>query len=175
MKANGGTWRVKVDEGQLMGVDKGRFQFSTKFRKISVGNQIERTISVWSYQNIWDIFEGGRSTLKGPVISVGWTEMSLSIWQIVVLTTAPLYPACKNDKETRGGLGRVCVTVMYPSLLARRISDVSNGDFCWMKSAQGEWKLIGVNEVEEGERSKIIKSRIKANQGVWRRTKVYIR
>ena len=40
---------------------------------------MERTISDRFDQNIWDIFEGGRSTLKGPVISVGWTEMPLSI------------------------------------------------------------------------------------------------
>ena len=122
-----------------MGVDKERFQFSTKFRKISVGNQIERTISVRSYQNIWDIFEGGRSTLKGPVISVGWTEMSLSIWQIVVLSTAPLFPACKNNKETRGGLGRVCVTVMYRSIWHVEFPKFQTGIFV-------EWKAHKVNE-----------------------------
>ena len=122
-----------------MGVDKGRFQFSTKFRKISVGNQIERTISVRSYQNIWDIFEGGRSTLKGPVISVGWTEMSLSIWQIVVLSAAPLYPACKNNKETPGGLGRVCVTGMYRTIWHVEFPKFQTGIFV-------EWKAHKVNE-----------------------------
>ena len=100
---------------------------------------MERTISVRSYQNIWDIFEGGRSTLKGPVISAGWTEMSLSIWQIVVLSTAPLHPACKNNKETRGGLGRVCVTGMYRSIWHVEFPKFQTGIFV-------EWKAHKVNE-----------------------------
>ena len=28
--------------------------------------------------------------------------------KIVVSSTAPLYPACKNNKQTRSGLARVC-------------------------------------------------------------------
>ena len=86
---------------------------------------MERTISVRSYQNIWDIFEGGRSTLKGPVISVGWTEMPLSIRQIVVLSTAPLYPACKNNKENVRWFGSGLCNRNVPFHLARRISEVS--------------------------------------------------
>ena len=51
------------------------------------------------------------SSLTGPVMSVGRTEMSLSICQIVVPSTAVLcllYPAYKNNNQTR-----VCATGMY--------------------------------------------------------------
>ena len=36
--------------------------------------------------------------------------------QIVVLSTALLYPAYKNKNQTRGGLSRVCATGMYRSI-----------------------------------------------------------
>ena len=42
--------------------------------------QMERTISVWSDQNIRDQLWRW-STLTTLVFSVGWTEMSLSIWE----------------------------------------------------------------------------------------------
>ena len=71
---------------------------------------MERTISVWSDQNVRDQL-WRRSTLNGLVISVGRTEMTLSIWQNG--STALLYPAYKNNNQTRGGLGRVCATGMY--------------------------------------------------------------
>ena len=122
-----------------MGVDEGALSIQPQIPEISVGNQMERTISVRSDQNIWDIFEGARSTLNGPVISVGWTEMSPSIWQIVVSSTGPLYPACKNNKETRGGLGRVCVTGMYRSIWHVEFPKFQTGIFV-------EWKAHKVNE-----------------------------
>ena len=36
--------------------------------------------------------------------------------KIVVPSTALLYPAYKNNNQTRGGLGRVCAIVMYRSI-----------------------------------------------------------
>ena len=60
--------------------DYGRFPFNPKFRKFLLVHQMERTISVWSDRNIrnqhwrW-------STVTGLVISVGRTEMCLSICQ----------------------------------------------------------------------------------------------
>ena len=36
--------------------------------------------------------------------------------KIVVPSTALLYPAYKNNNQTRGGLGRVCATGMYRSI-----------------------------------------------------------
>ena len=36
--------------------------------------------------------------------------------KIVVHSAALLYPAYKNNNQTRGGLGRVCVTGMYSSI-----------------------------------------------------------
>ena len=56
------------------------------------------------------------STLTGPVILVSQTKMSLSIWQIVVPSTALLYPAYKNNNQMHGGLGWVCATGMYRSI-----------------------------------------------------------
>ena len=73
---------------------------------------MERIISVWSDRNIRDQL-WSRSTLTGLVISVGRTEMTLSIWQNVVPSTALLYPAYKNNNQTRGGLGRVWAAGMY--------------------------------------------------------------
>ena len=84
-------------------------------------------------------FEGGRPHLTGLVISVGGTDMSLSIWQIVVLSTAPLYPACKNNKKTRGGLGRVCVSGMYRSIEHVKLPKFQTEIFV-------EWKAPKVNE-----------------------------
>ena len=68
---------------------------------------MERTISVRSDRNLW-------STLTGCVISVVRTEMSPSV--IVVPSTAILYPAFKNNNQTRGGFGRVFATGMYRSI-----------------------------------------------------------
>ena len=73
---------------------------------------MERIISVWSDRNIRDQL-WSKSTLTGLVISVGRTEMTLSIWQNVVPSTALLYPAYKNNNQTRGGLGRVWAAGMY--------------------------------------------------------------
>ena len=62
-----------------MGVDKGRFQFSPKFRKFRLEIKWNGPFRFGPTKIFGTIFEGGWSTLKGPVISVGWTEMSLSI------------------------------------------------------------------------------------------------
>ena len=77
-----------------------------KIPEVSVRNQMEWTISVRSYQNIWERLWSW-STLTGQVISVGRTEMSPSIWQNYCpqyLCTALLYPACKNNKQTSSSL-----------------------------------------------------------------------
>ena len=36
--------------------------------------------------------------------------------KIVVPSTAPLYPACKSNKQTHSGLARVCANGMYRSI-----------------------------------------------------------
>ena len=54
-----------------------------KILEVFVRNQMERTFSFRSDRNIW---LGGK---------------------IVVLSNALLYPAYKNNNQTRGGLGRV--------------------------------------------------------------------
>ena len=73
---------------------------------------MKRIISVWSDRNIRDQLWRW-STLTSLVISVGRTEISLSLDKIVVPSTALLYPAHKNNNQTRGSLGRVCATGMY--------------------------------------------------------------
>ena len=57
----------------------------------------------WSDPNIWDQLRRW-STLIGLVISIGRTEVSLSIGKIVVPNTPLLYPAYKNNNQMRGGL-----------------------------------------------------------------------
>ena len=69
------TVQSPIGEGKT-----GRSPFNPKFRKFRLVHQMERIISVWSDRNIRDQL-WGPSTLTGPVISVGRTKMSLSIWQ----------------------------------------------------------------------------------------------
>ena len=77
-----------------------------KIPEISIGNQMERTIWVRSDRNIWDylVLYFGRSDRNVPFHD-----------EIVVPSTALLYPAYKNNNQTRNGLGRVCATGMYRS------------------------------------------------------------
>ena len=75
---------------------------------------MKRTILVWSDRNIRDQLSRW-FTLTGLDISVGRTEMSLSIRQNCCPQYRSLYPAYKNNNQTRGGLGRVYATGMYRS------------------------------------------------------------
>ena len=77
--------------------------------------QMEQTISVCSNQNIRDQL-WRLSTLTGQVISVDQTDGPFPFDKIVVPRTALLYPAYKNNNQTRGGLDRVCATGMYRSI-----------------------------------------------------------
>ena len=52
----------------------GRFPFNPEFRKFRLVHLVERTISVWSDRNIRDQLRRW-STLTGPAISVGRTEI----------------------------------------------------------------------------------------------------
>ena len=74
------------------------------------------------------------STLIGPVISVGRTEMSLSIRQNC-LSPVPLYSAYKNNNQPCGLLGRVCRQPECTAKWARGISKISKRNFCSMESA----------------------------------------
>ena len=83
-----------------------------KIREISVDtpNGMDQFGLVWLEQ-LWRW-----STLTSLVISVSRTEMSLSVYKIVVPSTALLYPAYKNKTQMHGGLGQVCATRMYHSI-----------------------------------------------------------
>ena len=111
----------------------GRFSFSSKIPEFSVRNQMERTISVrFGPTGIFvTTFEGG--PLR-PVCrsfrSVCRTKLSLSIWQnCCPRSTALLYPAYKNDNQTRGGLGRVRATGMCRSIGHVELSKFQTGIF----------------------------------------------
>ena len=58
----------------------GAFHSSQKFRKFRLVHQTERTVSVWSDRNIRDQLRRW-FTVTGLAISVGRTEMCLSICQ----------------------------------------------------------------------------------------------
>ena len=97
------------------------------------------TNQVWSDRNVRNQLWRW-STLTDLVISVGRTEMSLSMDKIVVPSTALLYPACKNNKQTRWGFGRVCATGMYRSIGHLEFPKFPTGiQFCWMESAVWLW------------------------------------
>ena len=104
----------------------GRFPFNPKFRKLRL---------------VHTSGHFGRSDHNGPTLGtrgsfsraigtfVSWvheTPLAPRVkWpfpfnKIVVPSTALLYPAYKNNNQTRGGLGRVCATGMY-----RSISEIS--------------------------------------------------
>ena len=111
----------------------GRFSFNPKSRRIRLIHQMERRISVWFDRNTWDQL-WRLSALTGLVISVGLTEMSLSIWQ----NCYPQYPSFVyilltrtiNIIQTRGGLWQVCAT-------GRESSAISNRNFLLKGKRQG--------------------------------------
>ena len=55
--------------------------------------------------------------------------------KIVVPSTSLLYPAYKNNNQTRGGLGRVCTTVMYRSIGHVEFSKFQTGIFVELKAS----------------------------------------
>ena len=111
----------------------GWFSFNPKSRRIRLIHQMERSISVWSDPNtrdqLWRL-----SALTGLVISVGRTEMSLSIWQ----NCCPQYPSFVdilltrtiNIIQSRGGLCQVWAT-------GRESSAISNRNFLLKGKRQG--------------------------------------
>ena len=129
------AWRTRkmalqssVGEGKT-----GRFPFNSKFRKFWLVHQMEQTISVWSDRNIRDQLEGDALWLVPLSRSVG-PKCPFPFDQIVFHGTALLYPAYKNNNQTRGGLGRVCATGMYSSIGQVKFQKFQTGIFV-------EWKV----------------------------------
>ena len=122
----------------------GVLSIQPKIPDISVRNQTERTISVRSDLNIWyHLWKW--STLTCPVISVGRTEMSLSIWQ----NCCPQYRTFVSCFNTRtitkhavacNWVGSVKPECTFP--LCTWISNISNQTFCWMEGALNSLLLI---------------------------------
>ena len=72
----------------------------------------------------------GTSFEGGPLCPV-WSvrpKCPFPFDKIVVPSTALLYPAYKNNNQTRGGLGQVCATGI-PFHWAREISEISDRNF----------------------------------------------
>ena len=82
--------RVVILQLNTRPCNPGRFPFKSKFRTFRLVHQMERTISVWSDRNFRDQLWRW-STLTGLVISVGQTEMSLSVWQNFCPQAVPLF------------------------------------------------------------------------------------
>ena len=83
-------------------------------------------------------FEGGPHWPVWSFQSVG-PKCPLSFDKIVVPSTALLYPAYKNNNQTRGGLDRVCATGMYRFIGHVKFPEIfveKNRKYCWMESAQ---------------------------------------
>ena len=74
----------------------GRFPFNPKYRLFRLVHQMERTISV----SVRPEYSGPalKATSTGLVISVGRTEISLSIAEIVFSSTTLLYSACFQEQ-----------------------------------------------------------------------------
>jgi len=123
-----------------MGVDEGVLSIQPQIPEISVGNQMERTISVRSDQNIWD-YLWRWSVYFERSGHFGWLDWNVPfhLTNCCPKSTAPLYPACKNNQKTRGGLGRVRVTGMYRSIWHVEFPKFQTGIFV-------EWKAHKVND-----------------------------
>ena len=140
-------------------------QNSGKFRLV---HQMERIISVWSDRNIRDHLWRW-SSLTGQVISVG-PKCPFLFVKIVVPSPALLYPAYKNNNQTRGDLGRVCATGMYRPIKHVEFPKFQSGIFAESKAPDDRANhiaktlrlsictIITVRVVESGHRMKVIKS-----------------
>ena len=90
----------------------GHFPFNQKLWKFQLLHQMERTISVWSDQNIKDQLEGGPLWPVRLSWSVG-LKWPVPFAKIVVPSTTLLYPTYKNNNQMHSALGQVCATEMY--------------------------------------------------------------
>ena len=118
--------------------DEGRFPFNPKFQKFRLVRHIERTISVWSDRNIPDQLERCPFWPFRSFRSVG-PKCPFPFDTIVVPRTALLYPTYKNNNQTRGFLGRVCVTGMYRSVGHVKFPKCQIGIFVEWKAPEIMW------------------------------------
>ena len=106
-------------------VDQGRFPFNPKFRKFRLVHRL-RIQNLVPTSNGTDHFGLVQPEYSGQALkdvqfdrsgylgrSVG-PQCPFPFDKIVVPSTALLYPAYKNNNQTRGGLSRVCTTGMCP-------------------------------------------------------------
>jgi len=115
------------------------------------------------------IFEGGPLWPVKSFRSVG-PKCPFLFLKIVVPSPALLYPAYKNNNQTRGDLGRVCTTGMYRPIKHVEFPKFQSGIFAESKAPDDRANhiaktlrlsictIITVRVVESGHRMKIIKS-----------------
>ena len=79
---------------------------------------------------------------SGPALKVALFDRSgpFPFGKIVFPSTALLYPAYKNNNQTRGGLGRVCATGMYRSIGHVEFPKFQTGIFL-------EWKARNISNL----------------------------
>ena len=100
------------------------------------------TSKVWSDPNIRDQLRRW-STLIDLVISIRRTEVSLSIGKIVVPNTPLLYPAYKNNNQTRGGLRSGLFNQNVPFHWARGTSENFIYGFIFVEWKASSFSLFG--------------------------------
>ena len=123
----------------------GALSIQPKYPQVLIRNQMERAISVRSDRNIWDNLWRW-FTLTSPLISVGPTRKSFPFDKIVVPSTALLYPACSgNNKQTRGGLERICETGMNRSIWHVEFSKFQTKIFVEWKALRRALRSTGVS------------------------------
>ena len=140
-----------------------------KIPEISVRNQMERTISVRSHRNIWGCLWRW-SSLTGPIISIGRTEMCLFISALFVsclqITKRAVAWVGSVQPECTLRLGTWIFGIFKPKFCRmkaalvlelltgipycrqseeRRLEPVSSPDVC-MLIARGGWNAISVTE-----------------------------
>ena len=112
----------------------GAFYSTENFRIFwLVCNQMERTISVWSDQNLQDQLWWW-SSLTDLAISVGWIKMYLLIWE----NRCPQYHSfvsCLQEQVYQTCSGSVGSTLCNRNVLLHWAREISNRNFCWMESA----------------------------------------
>ena len=106
----------------------GRFSFSSKFRNFRLEIKWRGPFRFGPTGIFGTTFEGGPLWLVWSFLSVG-PKCPFPFDKIVGPSTALLNPAYKNSNQTRGGLGRVCVTGMYRSIGHVEFSKFQTGIF----------------------------------------------
>ena len=96
----------------------------------------------------------GTSFDSGPLWPV-WSfrsvgqKRSFPFDKIIIPSTALLYPAYKNNNQTRGGLGRVCANRMYRSTGDVEFPKFQTAIFSWTESTHSLYWRFRVSATQD--------------------------